>query len=116
MKANKITLNGEPILDLTEDTVEEQDVSVGKTFHKADGTKAVGVATGNGVSSYNDLTNKPSIVLVVNEAGVLFMATIPNYDEKQEVYVEYSKEQDESGLSINQAVEVTADNNELEVK
>lgn len=116
MKANKIMLNGETILDLTEDTVEEQDVSVGKTFHKADGTKAVGAATGNGVNSYNDLSNKPSIVLTVNEAGVLLVATVHDYDEKQETYTNYSKEKDENGLSIIQAVKVTANNNELEVK
>jgi hypothetical protein len=90
MKANKIMLNGETILDLTEDTVEEQDVSVGKTFHKADGTEAVGTATGNGVSSYNDLSNKPSIVLAVNEAGTLFVTTIHDYEKKQKAFVEYS--------------------------
>ena len=116
MKANKIMLNGETILDLTEDTVEEQDVSVGKTFHKADGTEAVGTATGNGVSSYNDLSNKPSIVLAVNEAGTLFVTTIHDYEKKQKAFVEYSKEEDENGLVINQAVNATAKNNELEVK
>lgn len=42
MKANKISLNGEILLDLTQDTATEADVAVGKTFHKADGTPSVG--------------------------------------------------------------------------
>lgn len=42
MEANKIILNGKTILDLSQDTAEEADVLPGKTFHKADGTQAVG--------------------------------------------------------------------------
>lgn len=44
MKANKIKLNDEVLIDLTQDTVEEADVLFGKTFHKADGSIAVGTA------------------------------------------------------------------------
>lgn len=50
MKANKVILNNETIVDLTQDTVTENDVAVGKTFHKKDGTIAVGTATFNGIT------------------------------------------------------------------
>ena len=42
MEANKVILNGEVIVDLTGDTAKENDVQLGKTFHKADGTLAEG--------------------------------------------------------------------------
>lgn len=45
MNANKIELNGEVLLDLTQDTVTEADVAEGKTFHLADGTPATGTQT-----------------------------------------------------------------------
>lgn len=44
MKANKITLNKEVLIDLTQDTAVEEDVATGKTFHKADGSVGVGTA------------------------------------------------------------------------
>jgi hypothetical protein len=46
--ANKILLNGETLIDLTADTAVESDVAAGKTFHKADGSSAVGTASGGG--------------------------------------------------------------------
>ena len=52
MQANKVILNGETIIDLTQDTVTETDVASGKTFHKADGTTAVGTLV-----SVNQLDN-----------------------------------------------------------
>lgn len=42
MNANKVILNGEVLMDLTMDTVTEEDVALGKTFHKADGSEAIG--------------------------------------------------------------------------
>ena len=44
MPANKIEFNNEVLIDLTQDTATEEDVAVGKTFHKADGSVATGVA------------------------------------------------------------------------
>lgn len=44
MKANKVTLNGNVLIDLTQDTASEQTVMNGSTFHKADGTIATGTA------------------------------------------------------------------------
>ena len=43
MSVNKVILNDEVLIDLTEDTVTEEDVTKGKTFHKADGSQAVGL-------------------------------------------------------------------------
>lgn len=48
MNANKIELNGEVLLDLTQDTVTEADVAEGKTFHLADGTPATGTGVMGG--------------------------------------------------------------------
>ena len=42
MKANKIRLNGEVLLDLTTDTATPETVAEGVTFHMADGTPATG--------------------------------------------------------------------------
>lgn len=42
MAANKVTLNGETIIDLTTDDVTEDDVKSGVTFHLPSGEQAVG--------------------------------------------------------------------------
>jgi hypothetical protein len=44
MKANKIILDGEVLIDLTQDTATERYVVRGKTFHKANGESSVGKA------------------------------------------------------------------------
>ena len=44
MNANKIILNDQVLIDLTQDTAVEEDVAKGKTFHKADGSVGVGAA------------------------------------------------------------------------
>lgn len=46
MSANKVILNGNVLIDLTEDTVVENGVRQGKTFHKANGEPAVGTSSG----------------------------------------------------------------------
>lgn len=48
MAVKKITFDGHTLIDLTQDTAVESDVASGKTFHKADGTLAVGSASGGG--------------------------------------------------------------------
>lgn len=45
MPTNKVVLNDEVLIDLSEDTVVEEQVLPGYTFHKADGTKAEGTYT-----------------------------------------------------------------------
>lgn len=49
--ANKIELNGEILLDLTQDTATEADVAEGKTFHRADGVIATGTMVAGGGST-----------------------------------------------------------------
>ena len=64
--------------------------------------------------SFNDLIHKPSVVLSLNSEGVLCMNVIYSYDETGATA--YNKEEDnETGLSIEQAASVVANNNELEV-
>ena len=48
MAVSKIAYDGHTLIDLTGDTAVEADVASGKTFHKADGTQAVGTASGGG--------------------------------------------------------------------
>lgn len=48
MAVSKIAYDGHTLIDLTQDTATESDVASGKTFHKADGTQAVGIASGGG--------------------------------------------------------------------
>lgn len=56
MSANKVILNGETILDLTQTTASEKDVALGKMFYKKDGSLSVGeykapsISTGEGVA------------------------------------------------------------------
>jgi hypothetical protein len=64
--------------------------------------------------SFNDLIHKPSVVLSLNSEGVLCMNVIYSYDETGATA--YNKEEDnETGLTIEQAASVVANNNELEV-
>lgn len=42
MPVNKVSFDGNVLIDLTSDTAQEADVTVGKKFHKADGTIATG--------------------------------------------------------------------------
>ena len=55
MAANKVILNGDTLVDLTQDTVIEEDVAEGKIFHKANGEQAVGTATFEVVDSVSAL-------------------------------------------------------------
>lgn len=56
MNANKVVLNNEVLVDLTQDTVTEGDVKQGLTFHKADGSQAVGTSTAIEVSGTKPIT------------------------------------------------------------
>lgn len=44
MARNKIIYGNETLIDLSGDTAKESDVSLGKIFHKADGSQAMGMA------------------------------------------------------------------------
>lgn len=53
MANNKIVYNNQVLIDLTGDNVIESDVAQGKIFHKADGTQAIGTASGGGDTLYD---------------------------------------------------------------
>ena len=57
MAKNKIVYNGTTLIDLTGDDVIESDVAQGKIFHKADGTQAIGTASGGGDTLYDAYTS-----------------------------------------------------------
>jgi hypothetical protein len=73
MVANKVTLNGETIIDLTQDDTLEEDVALGKRFHKPNGDVGYGTwnvsgnleITANG--DYN-VKNKESVTVKVPQA------------------------------------------------
>lgn len=48
MAVSKVAYNGRTLIDLTQDTAVESDVASGKYFHKADGTRVQGTASGGG--------------------------------------------------------------------
>lgn len=56
MVGNKIELNGKTILDLSQDTVTENDVALGVTFHLPNGEQGVGrmISYGSGVHVGSD--------------------------------------------------------------
>lgn len=57
MAVSKVAYNGRTLIDLTQDTAVESDVASGKTFHKADGTAAVGTGSGGTVNLQNKTVN-----------------------------------------------------------
>jgi hypothetical protein len=52
-------------------------------------------------------------VLSLNDEGVLSMNVIYSHDDTE--YVVYNMKDNETGLTVTQAVSATANNNELEV-
>ena len=63
--------------------------------------------------SFNDLKHKPSAVLTVTDDGVLCMNMVYSYDDTE--YVTYDMTDNEAGLTVTQAAQAIANNNELEV-
>lgn len=78
MPAKKVNLNGNTIIDLTQDTAVASDVAEGKTFHLADGTQAVGTAQGGGGGSsekFNQMVEKTLTELTAEDlAGVTYIS------------------------------------------
>ena len=75
MATNKVILNNEVILDLSQDTVDESKVLQGVTFHKPNGDSAVGTLIGqetpttteNWVFTFEDGTTETKKVVILNE-------------------------------------------------
>lgn len=80
MANSKIVLgDGTVLLDISEDTVTETDVSYGKTFHKKDGTSGTGTNT-NDVDS-SECTAGDDEVLngkTFGKGGAIHIGTMPN--------------------------------------
>lgn len=55
MAYSKVAYGGHTLIDLTQDTAVESDVASGKWFHKADGTRVQGTATGGITPSGTDI-------------------------------------------------------------
>ena len=84
MRANKITNNGEVLLDLTQDTATPETVGEGVTFHTADGSPAVGTAKlGGGAElniAYGDMPPEDTSKLWVkmSEPSKMLISSSPN--------------------------------------
>ena len=63
--------------------------------------------------SFNDLKHKPSIVLSLNNEGVLCLNVVYSRDDEEAVV--YNMSEDETGITITQADNATVNKNELEV-
>ena len=84
MNANKIILNDEVLIDLTQDTATEEDVAKGKTFHKADGS--VGVGTGGGAElniAYGDIPPEDTSKLWVKTSEPSGVIVSPNIEYEE---------------------------------
>lgn len=64
MVANKIELNGETILDLSEDNVTTEDVKEGVKFHLPNGHSATGTMTSFGTGVYVGSETPPAEAFV----------------------------------------------------
>lgn len=106
--ANKIILNNEIILDLTNDTVSESDVLEGKIFHKADGTVGVGTLVPTNILEPQDrysvlevgeLPLNPIAEKIYLCKGVYYMPAYNRYNESLSLYA-CQELQDEAGQTV----------------
>lgn len=67
---NKVIYGGQTLIDLTQDTATESDVVKGKTFHKADGSQAVGTFVGGGYDYEYEYGTIPSGDITVEQLNV----------------------------------------------
>lgn len=74
MAKNKVVYNNQVLIDLTGDNVIESDVAQGKIFHKADGTQAIGTASGGGGDTLYDAYTDDNFEYSNSE-----MTTVPAY-------------------------------------
>jgi hypothetical protein len=76
MKANKIELNGEVLLDLTLDTATPETVAKGVTFHMADGTPSTGTATMGGGGGGGSSASKKDVNFYDYDGTLLHSYTV----------------------------------------
>lgn len=83
-RVNKVVINNEPVLDVSEDTVTEEDVVYGVSFHDAEGNQREGTIT-----NYRDTVvdciggidekNSQVVMVIENEWGILdFLNAVVN--------------------------------------
>lgn len=73
MAVNKVEINGETKLDLTQDTVTPENLLSGATAHNAAGERIVGVATAGGIANFPTIeevrANWTAVNLVTHPVG-----------------------------------------------
>ena len=65
--------------------------------------------------SFNDLKHKPSVVLSLNDEGVLCLNVVYSFDDEGEQAVAYDKLGEDVSVTVIKAYSATATGNELEV-
>jgi hypothetical protein len=53
MNTNIVILNGETLINLSQDTAQDEDVRLGKTYHRNDGSLGVGTNTGETIPEWD---------------------------------------------------------------
>lgn len=73
---NKVTANGQTLIDLTADTAVASDVAAGKYFHLATGERVQGTASGGGGDSYTLTTIVPQQTFTPQEISGSYQTTV----------------------------------------
>lgn len=73
---NKVTANGQTLIDLTADTAVASDVATGKYFHLATGERVVGTASGGGGDTYTLTTIVPQQTFTPQELNGSYQTTV----------------------------------------
>lgn len=84
---NKVTANGQTLIDLTTDTAVASDVAIGKYFHLATGERVAGTASGGGGDSYTLTTVVPQQTFTVSDSDHQAILTSTGGFEDGELYL-----------------------------
>ena len=84
---NKVTANGQTLIDLTTDTAVASDVAAGKYFHLASGERVQGTASGGGGDTYTLTTIVPQQTFTVSSSEHQAILTSTGGFEDGELYL-----------------------------
>lgn len=84
---NKVTANGQTLIDLTTDTAIASDVAAGKYFHLATGERVAGTASGGGGDTYTLTTIVPQQTFTVSDSEHQAIITSTGGFEDGELYL-----------------------------